>query len=66
MIKTESDSWAQGRYQISGISHGATRTGFINTSSGKSEMVKQPDFGRTHGNMNPEWKIRTGRSSNRI
>jgi hypothetical protein len=42
-----------------------TRTGFINTASGKSEMVKLPDSGRTRGNRNPEWKIQTGRSSNR-
>jgi len=65
MIKTEFDSWEKLRDQPCGISPGTIRTGFINTTSRKSEMVKLPDSGRTHGNRNIEWKIQTGRSSNR-
>jgi hypothetical protein len=28
-------------------------------------MVEQQGFGRTHGNKNPKWKIRTKRNFNR-
>jgi hypothetical protein len=65
IIKTEFESWEQGRDHPYGISLGATRNGFIKTASGKSEMVKLPDSGKTRGNRSPEWKIQTGRSSNR-
>ena len=65
MTRIEFGSWAQGRAQPSGTSPGVTRTGSINMVSGKPEMVKKPDSGKTGGNMNLEWKIQTGRNSNR-
>jgi hypothetical protein len=65
MIKTKYDSWEQGRDHPYGISLGAIRIGFINTTYGKSKMVKLPGFGRMLGNRNPEWKIQIGRNYNR-
>jgi hypothetical protein len=58
-------SWAQGRDQPSRISPGEIRNGSRIIAFGKSEMVEQQGFERTHGNRNPEWKLRIGRSSNR-
>jgi hypothetical protein len=65
MIKNEFESWEQGRDQPSEILPGTTGTGFINTTSRKSEMVKLLDSGRMCGNRNLKWKIQIGRSSKR-